>query len=1046
MAGEAGTDVRVEVLGAFRVTVGDTVVTAGAWPVRRAAELVQLLALAEHHRLLRDQVIDALWPHLAPSAGAANLRKAAHHARQVLGDPTAVVLRGGQVSLFPGRRVTTDAALFEAAAERALRTGSGQACAEAAATYPGELLPDARYEDWAEEPRRRLRARHLELVRASAAWERVVELDPCDEHAYRELMRQALAAGNRHAALRWYGRMRTALERELALRPGAESEALYEECVTGLLPADRAVVGRGVEIAWLDATLRAAARGERSVLALRGPGGIGKSALCRTLVTTASGQGWTVVAVRATPDSGPYAPLVQVAEDLLGRDRTLADRLPGRARSVLAELTGLAAPATPLDAPVTRHQVIGAVRRVLLAASAGPGVLLVVDDAHHADDDAAEALMHLAGVAGQQRLLVALAYRSSLAGAVLARGVARLDRAGMAAVLDVGPLEPDEAAALVRAASPGSVPDREVTRIVDLAGGSPFFVLELVRSRSAGRPATAGEAVSARLLDLDEGSRSMVQRLAVAGDEFDPPAVLAVTGMAERDAFALLDAAIAAEVLVVSGAGYRFRHELIRQALVEQVPPHRRVAVHRDAARRLATAGGTPDTVARHWLSGGRPEEAVPWLLAAARRAVSLGAFGDALGHLDVLLEHAPGHAEALCLRAESLEATGDERAPAAYAAAARVAGEREWHDIRAKQALASVRAGDPAGAVVALEGVEATTLEGRIAQALALCGAAAMGFADPAVGEAEAVRTRKLAVESGDPAAVVIASWAEAAAAHARGDLPSSLRTALRESYALPELAITVFDGHLCVAERLLYGYRPYDEVLAFADQLEAEADRLGAARGKAFATTFRGEAELLIGRLDDAQVDLSRGIELHRGIGAAGGEALSLQRLAEVWLYRGEPDKAHKLLDEALAVARDSNLGFHLFDRIYGSMITAAPDAGSALAALEEAEEAVHGSMETCPGCRIALAVPAAIAAARAGDLDRAAVYESAAEKLTSILMRLPGWYAAVDEVRAFRAHASGRRADATRHLSAAVAGFRGAGQVLDADRCAKVLADWA
>ncbi|MCX6465272.1 MAG: hypothetical protein NTW05_17015, partial [Pseudonocardiales bacterium] len=425
--------------------------------------------------------------------------------------------------------------------------------------------------------------------------------------------------------------------------------------------------------------------------------------------------------------------------------------------------------------------------------------------------------------------------------------------------------------------------------------------------------------------------------------------------------------------------------------------------------------------------------------LAAARRAVRLGAFRDALATLDVLLDHAPVHLEALCLRAECLEALGDPRAPAAFAAAARVAPRAARHDIRARQALSSVRAGDPAAALVALEGVRATTLEGRLAHALALCGAAAMGHADPAVGLARAEETRRLAVESGDPAAVVIATWAEAAAAHAAGDLPSTLRASLRATHALPELAITVFDGQLCVVERLLYGGMPYPEVIAFADALGEEADRLGATRGRAFATTLRGEAELLTGRLDQADADLAEGVRLHRLIGAPAGEAIALQRRAEVALYRGDRPRAVALLEESLAVARESNLGFHLMDRIYGSMITAAADPAAAFATLEEAESAVHGSLETCPGCRITLAVPAAIAAAAAGDLERAAAYEGAVERLTSILMRLPGWYAALDEVRGHRLRAAGDPAAAARHLAAASAAFRAAGQPLDADRCA-------
>src|SRR5688500_7724012 len=100
MASEAQDGgVRIELLGGFRVAIGGDEVVADVWPGRRAAELVQLLALADGHCLMRDQVVDALWPHLGVEAGGANLRKAAHNARQALASSEAVVLRGGQVAL-----------------------------------------------------------------------------------------------------------------------------------------------------------------------------------------------------------------------------------------------------------------------------------------------------------------------------------------------------------------------------------------------------------------------------------------------------------------------------------------------------------------------------------------------------------------------------------------------------------------------------------------------------------------------------------------------------------------------------------------------------------------------------------------------------------------------------------------------------------------------------------------------------------------------------------------------------------------------------------
>src|SRR3954447_17867545 len=115
--------VEIRVLGGFEVSVDGRRVPAERWRQRRASGLVKLLALAPRHRLHREQVIDALWPDLPPAAGAANLRKAAHHARAALGAKDAVVLRRGQVSLWPDAEPAVDAERFETEGGLALRAG-----------------------------------------------------------------------------------------------------------------------------------------------------------------------------------------------------------------------------------------------------------------------------------------------------------------------------------------------------------------------------------------------------------------------------------------------------------------------------------------------------------------------------------------------------------------------------------------------------------------------------------------------------------------------------------------------------------------------------------------------------------------------------------------------------------------------------------------------------------------------------------------------------------------------------------------------------------
>lgn len=1040
----------VGLLGRFVVAIDGVEIAADRWPSLRATHLVQLMSLQPRHRMSRDFAIDMLWPQLDAQAGAANLRKAMHHARQALGRHDGIALRAGELVLWPDRPVVVEADTFEQRALAALRQRDAAACAEVAGHYAGDLLPGARYEAWTEPARERLHARYLELLRASAQWERLAQHEPTDEPAHRALMQRELEAGNRAAALRWYAQLREALQHALGVAPEPQTQALYERCVAGLQAVGPAFVGRAQVLAQVTAWLGMPAAERPGGIVLRGPAGIGKSALCREIGAQARGRGWMGLRVDAAETGRAYGVIASIAERLILDDRALLDRIGAPARTVLALLSPLAWPATEPLGPLGRHQVVGAIRRLLLAAAPGTDILLLVDDAHLIEDADVDVLVQLA-MAGAPVCMV-LATRPVAQGTALGRGVSRLQRAGVLQPIDLEPLDDDESRRLVTRALHAPQTDEVVSGIVRAAQGNPFAALELARCAAAGNdrrlPGSAAEAITERLCDVPDDALALLRWLALSGDELDARTVEALATLAQIPTFAALDGALEAGVLVLSGGRYRFRHELVRQALIEQVPPHRRLKMHRRIAAQLAGMDAVPASVARHWLDGGSPRDALPWLLAAASDAVRLAAFSDALRHLAPLLDFQPDHVQALRLRAEALDAMGDPAAMAAYRLAADAAGEPDSHNLRAKAALAQVKQGDPRGALLALEGLRPTSVEGRLSEALAYSGAAALGVADPAIGTAKAAVARRLALESGDTTSLVIASWAQAAAAHARGELHRSVWADLQETSHAPNLALRVFDGHLCITQRFLYGARPYADVIQFANALSTEAQRLGAARGHAFGVTLRGEAEWLAGDLQAARVHLRQGARLHRAIGGPVGEALSLQRLAEVSLHEGRRDEARALIDEALDVARQTDIGFHLFDRIYGTRIKLhADDPAAALHVMEDASESVRGPLETCPGCRITFAVPAAIAAARAGELDLADQHEAQCAYLANVVMRLPAWYAAHDEVRGHIAAARGRSADvAVALFAAAAARFRQAGQPLDGSRCERLATDAA
>jgi DNA-binding SARP family transcriptional activator len=225
---------KIEVLGRFRVTVGEKEIAADAWRRERGAALVKLLAVSPGHRVHKEQVIEAFWPDLDVEAGGANLRKAVHFARRALGVHEAIEL--GEVVALAGD-VEIDADRFVASKDPDL--------------YGGELLPDDRYAEWLDEPRKRLHDQYMRVLRTGELWDRIIAVDPTDEEAQCAVMQAALDAGNRGEVIRRFQDLRERLRIDLGIGPRASTVAIYERALAAPAIAPVEVVDRvRAALAW----------------------------------------------------------------------------------------------------------------------------------------------------------------------------------------------------------------------------------------------------------------------------------------------------------------------------------------------------------------------------------------------------------------------------------------------------------------------------------------------------------------------------------------------------------------------------------------------------------------------------------------------------------------------------------------------------------------------------------------------------------------------------------------------------------------------------
>jgi DNA-binding SARP family transcriptional activator len=127
--GGAPETLRIWMLGSFRVSVGSRSIGEQVWHLRKAGSLLKVLALAEGHRLHREQVMEMLWSDLTPKAALNNLHQILHVARRTF-EPSALAssssaasrylrLRGEQLTLCPDSPLWMDVEAFQEAAATA---------------------------------------------------------------------------------------------------------------------------------------------------------------------------------------------------------------------------------------------------------------------------------------------------------------------------------------------------------------------------------------------------------------------------------------------------------------------------------------------------------------------------------------------------------------------------------------------------------------------------------------------------------------------------------------------------------------------------------------------------------------------------------------------------------------------------------------------------------------------------------------------------------------------------------------------------------------
>jgi tetratricopeptide (TPR) repeat protein len=610
--------------------------------------------------------------------------------------------------------------------------------------------------------------------------------------------------------------------------------------------------GRSRELEDLGAAVQAVAGGEGRILLLEGEAGIGKTSLLSKALELAEARGLQVFMTRAEElDSrrpfGAVADCLDITpESYTGRRGEIASLLFGEVPPAYG--LSLTAEGAGAEFRVAEH-IVSLVKDLAIHQP----LALSIDDLQWCDPSTCLVLHRLGRDLARVPVLVLCACRLSPRTAELRQLVESFGRRGMAHIRP-GPLS-EQAVATLAATHLGAPPSVALLGQLAAAGGNPLFVTELLAAFEEGmlQRNGAGEAeicggefssfravVLRRLTALPKATVALLRFAAVLGSSFSAGDLSNFLG---RPSVALeepLRESVEFGVLLERQDVLAFRHELIREALYNDLPDPLRIALHREAAGALACTGTALIRVAEHLMRGSSPgdRKAVEWLRKAAHEAAP----------------RAPG--TAVELLAKAVQLAGADAALAGpliadHAMALAWAGRFDDAEEICRQALA--RPQDPISELTFRMCLVQTLLgSGRAAEALQETQSAVMSSSLDA---ADRVRFR---------------AW-ESTCRLSTGDLTRAVEvaeSACREAESLGD------DLSVCICLATEVAVRHYQGKFAEAEALAEQALRLadGSRDRQAHRfpiSLFRGWSLMELDRIEEGQAVLQRGRRLVEELG---------------------------------------------------------------------------------------------------------------------------------------------------------------------------------
>ena len=363
------------------------------------------------------------------------------------------------------------------------------------------------------------------------------------------------------------------------------------------------LVGRKRELEIVDARLSQLATSGGSVVLIRGEAGVGKSALVHEIAARHSARcrvltGWCDDL--NTPE--PLGPFWDVAQESAPIEESLSSG--DRQRLWHDTMRLLSDPARP--------------------------TILVIEDTHWADEATLDTIKYLGRRIARTNALLVLTYRDGEVDAdhPLRRVIGELPSKQLARIrLDC--LAPEDVASLLTGTH------LALTDVLELTGGNPLFVTELVAGEGAEVPTSIQDAVLARAAKLSPAARQILHLASVIPGMTSRELLASIAGPS-HDAIA---ECVRQGLLRTDTGSISFHHELTRRAVEASLADGERVTLNRRVLDALAGQDCWAQLV--HHAVQARDDSAIASLAPrAARSALVIASHREAVAHFRTLEPH----------------------------------------------------------------------------------------------------------------------------------------------------------------------------------------------------------------------------------------------------------------------------------------------------------------------------------------------------------------------------------------------------------------------